>query len=278
MMPMGPVEPFEDATALLADAASLRARAARDGYLFFRGLLDRDRVLALRRDMLSVCARHGLLDPAAPLDEGRARQGPPLIASVLREGPFFRFYRDILALRRFHGVIEEPALLAAFEVLFGEPVRPHSRTIGRVVFPRTEAYTTAPHQDHVYIRGSLDTWTCWVPLGDFPEELGPVAVLRGSHTAGLLPIEKAFGPGGLRIDLPAGHTWVTGPLAVGDVVCFHSLTFHQGRDNKTEASLRLSLDGRLQPRSHPIDPGSLRPHLDFSTWEEINAGWGGTPG
>ncbi len=30
MMPMGTVEPFEDATALLADAANLRARAARE--------------------------------------------------------------------------------------------------------------------------------------------------------------------------------------------------------------------------------------------------------
>jgi hypothetical protein len=270
MTPMERLEPLDDATPLLDCPEALRERAREDGYLFFRGLLDPREPLALRRDVLSVCERHGLLAPGSPLDDGVAREGPPVIGSVLREGPFHALYRDILALPRFNAAASQPPLLAAFERLFGEPALPHRRTIGRVVFPATHAFTTAPHQDHVYIRGTTETWTCWVPLGYFPEELGPVAVLRGSHRAGLLPLEGAFGPGGVRCDLPVGYGWVSSELEPGDVVCFHSLTFHQGRDNATRDRLRLSIDCRLQPGSHPIDPSSLQPHLGFITWEEID--------
>ena len=53
---------FADMTAsndLLGDAQALRARLEDDGYLYLRGVIDRDRILGLRGEILEVLARHG---------------------------------------------------------------------------------------------------------------------------------------------------------------------------------------------------------------------------
>ena len=53
----------------------MRERAAEQGYLFFRSLLDSESVLDLRRQILEVCQQHGWLDDDAPLMDGIARDG-----------------------------------------------------------------------------------------------------------------------------------------------------------------------------------------------------------
>ena len=271
MTPMDRVESFIDSTPLLRDPPTLRNRAADDGYLCFRQLIDRSSVMALRADFLAVCDKHGFLKEGSNVLDGVAKEGLSVVGSVLRQGPYFHFYRDVLALRSFHAMVLQQSLIKAFETLFGEPVLAHARTIGRVVFPNTTHFTTGPHQDFVYIQGTPNTWTCWIALGDFVEELGPVAVMRGSHKFGLKRVDGAF-VNGLRIDLPDG-VWVSGAVEAGDVIAFHSHTFHQGRDNLTNDPLRLSIDARLQPASEPFDTSSFRPHLDFSTWAEIYEHW-----
>src|ERR687892_1091561 len=65
---------------ILADPAALRGRLDDDGYLFVRGLHDRDEVLQVRREILERLASRGALDPAAPLMDGvahpRHREAP----------------------------------------------------------------------------------------------------------------------------------------------------------------------------------------------------------
>jgi ectoine hydroxylase-related dioxygenase (phytanoyl-CoA dioxygenase family) len=51
----------------------------------------------------------------------------------------------------------------------------------RIWFPKFTDHTTPTHQDFVHYQGSLDTLTCWAPVGDGPIELGPLAVLERSH-------------------------------------------------------------------------------------------------
>jgi hypothetical protein len=48
----------------------LRSRMEADGYLFFRGLVPADEVLAVRRDVLTLCAEAGWLDPSRDLMDG----------------------------------------------------------------------------------------------------------------------------------------------------------------------------------------------------------------
>ena len=57
------------------------------------------------------------------------------------------------------------------------------------------------------------------------------------------------------------------------MVLFHSLTVHKALPNLDPMHLRLSVDFRYQPLSHPVDPSSLLPHHNQITWEEVYADW-----
>ena len=183
------------------------------------------------------------------------------------------FYDDVQRMRDFHGLALDPALTGMFEALFGEPVLAHSRNICRLVFPDLNTHSTPPHQDNYFIGGSDETWTAWIPLGDCPEELGGLAVNRGSHRRGMLETSEGVGPGGRQVPVEDDSAWVGGRYECGDVIILHSLTIHQGRDNLTADRLRLSADYRYQPRSHPVREDSLQPHMNWLTWEEIYGQW-----
>jgi hypothetical protein len=275
MSPMQSVEPFLDSTALLADANALRTRASELGYLFFPGLLATAPILRVRQQVLEICQNHDWIAPGTNLIDGVARTNDRTDDQVVEStgDPRWKaFYDDAQRLREFHALALSPAILSALEVLFGESVLPHPRNILRVIFPRSAAHSTPPHQDHFYIGGSRDTWTCWFPLGDCSADLGSLAVLPGSHHTGFLEVHEAQGAGGRAVDVDEDGTWAGADFRCGDVLLLHSLMIHQGRDNQTDR-LRLSCDFRYQPRSHPVREDSLVPHMNWLTWEEIYAGW-----
>jgi hypothetical protein len=104
--------------------------------------------------------------------------------------------------------------------------------------------------------------------------MGSLAVLEGSHRAGILPVHRAHGAGGVGIDTaPLSHRWVGSGFEPGDVLVFHSLAVHKALPNLTADRIRLSVDFRYQPLSHPISEGSLQPHYAQVTWEQVYAGW-----
>jgi hypothetical protein len=53
--------PMKDATPLLDDPEALREQGRKDGFLFFKGLLDPKPIWALRQQILEICAWHGIL-------------------------------------------------------------------------------------------------------------------------------------------------------------------------------------------------------------------------
>ena len=63
-----PTVELVDSSPLLGNPQALLERAAVDGYLFFRGLLDRDRVLGLRRQMMQVVADTAGCSGTDPMD------------------------------------------------------------------------------------------------------------------------------------------------------------------------------------------------------------------
>jgi hypothetical protein len=262
---------YIDSTPLLNDPLALRARAAQDGYLYFRKLLDPQQVRSVRRQVLEVARKHGWVDESAPLEDGIAKPGACFVESIHPE--WKPYYCDIQRLRDFHALALSPALIGMFEKVFNEPVLLHSRNICRLIFPNSLQYTTPAHQDYVHIKGTHDTWTTWIPGSDCPEELGGLAILPGSHKLGPLPTRAAYGAGGSGVDVPEDSIWHLGDLKCGDVLTFHSLTVHQGRDNVTPNRLRISCDFRYQPRSHPLVRSSMEPHHRFMPWDEIYAGW-----
>ena len=267
--------PFTDASTYLDNPVALQKLAQDEGYLFFRGLLDKETLQALRREILLLCHQHGWLDPDWPLMDGIAKPGHAVVEGA-NNPEWCAFYQELLRMRSFHALAMNSRLTQALSTVFGEPALPHSRNICRVVFPGTSRFTTPPHQDHWYIGGTKDSWTTWIPLGDCPEELGALSVLPGSHKLGVLPMKPADGAGGNTLqNIDDEAQWCSNGFECGDVLTFHSLTVHQGRDNKTQRQLRVSVDYRFQPRSHPIRKDSMEPHYNGlgQTWDEIYADW-----
>jgi hypothetical protein len=132
---------------------------------------------------------------------------------------------------------------------------------------------TPPHQDFPLIQGTHKTWTCWMPMGDCPRELGGLAFLKGSHRQGYIPIRAAKGAGGLAVRLcPWEDKWCQGDYKAGDVVIFTSHTVHKGLRCRRKDVVRLSLDVRYQPLHEPVEERSLNPHCAL-TWEEIYKDW-----
>lgn len=257
-------EPFAEME-VTASADTFRAAMDRQGYLFFRSLLPADDVLAVRRDVLEVCAEAGWLDAAHDLDEA-------IVAPVqepLTEGKpaYMSVYRRVLKLPRFHDLPNHPRLMAVAHALLGPEVLVHPRRIGRITFPHNTVATTPPHQDFLYIRGSVDTYSVWVPLGDCPISLGGLAVWPGSHHKGFiehsLSHPGAVGGKGVPVDESAA-VWHTGNYQAGDVLFFHSYTIHKALPNLTTDRLRLSTDNRYQRPDDAIDPGALQPHYDLN--------------
>lgn len=268
MLNVADMKPFTDSTDIVADADALQARAREDGYLYFRGLLPRQAVLDVRRDFIDMLADLGWLKAGTEPDACIA--GRP--STVEGQEEFYPAFMRFQQMYRFHKLSTHPALLAMYDTLFGEPTLAHSRNIARIMFPDTP--TTPPHQDYLHIRGTPETWTAWIPLGDLPFEMGGLSILPGSHKLELLPTKSMPGAGGKGIDDPRlNATWLTGEFKTGDVLTFHSHCIHASLPNQTPDRMRLSVDYRYQPMSEPVDTRSLLPHFGRFGWDYVYANW-----
>lgn len=263
------MKPFLDSNAAMNDADHLRRTAERDGYLFFRGLLDRESVFEVRRDFVGVLKKHNWVEEGAYPNDTVTRLGDCRVEGM---DEFWPIFDDFQSLESFHALAHHPNIISVLDRLFGELTLVHPRNIGRIIFPTTPA--TPPHQDYIHIQGTPNTWTAWIPLGDVPFELGPVAVLARSHRFGVLGIRHMMGAGGAGVDKePPNCEWVGRQFEAGDVLFFHSWTVHKGLPNQTGHRIRLSVDYRYQGVSQPVVEASLQPHFNRWPWEFAYRGW-----
>ena len=266
---------LDDATPLLADPVRLRGQADRDGYLFFKELLPSDIVLELRGQILEIMDRAGWIRRDADLMEGLVdRAGTANLEQYCGVGVSRDVYLQVQKLELFHRLPHHPKLLSIYHALYGEAVLPHPRNIARLMIPHPTFRPTPIHQDFIHIQGTRAAWTCWLPLGDVPRELGGLSVLRGSHKAGVLAVTAAEGAGGLEsivcnIDMP----WIEQDYHVGDVLTFHSCTVHKSLPHRRQDRVRLSVDYRYQPAADDIEEKSLQPHCQIAPWDELYEGW-----
>ena len=260
--------PYQECSGLRGDGAALRAAARERGYLFFRGRLPGAAVRGVRRDVLQEIERQGYLAPDTRWDDAVARPGTSLTA--FDDKPEYRaHYNGLLRLRSFHALALHPRLLEVLELLFGELPFMHPRHIFHAVFPGDPHDVRVPHQDFFAVRGTTDTWTAWLPLGDCGPELGGgLGIVPGSHGTGLQDADAWT----MEVQLASDTRWAWSPMRCGDVLLFHSLTIHQAGLNVSDR-VRLAASYRSQPCSHPVHPGSLEPHMQFLTWDELYRDW-----
>lgn len=237
--------PFEDSMPLIGNPQQLRnraTRATRDGFLFFHGLLREDVVSPLRCCILDYASRVGWLDRTVPVVEARAAPGKRIgdcqdpewvgLQVHVQTGPEMRALGDAVAIRRALDAVDSRSSKLFLSMA----------NICRVFSPHPDM-ATPPHQDGHYVRAIADFWTAWIPLEDCPRELGPIALLAGSHASGLRE-HSGQGISDSVTAAPAGAMWRTTDFQCGDVVLFRPHTVHRALPNLSRDRLRLSADFR----------------------------------
>ena len=265
-------EELHESTTLLADGRNdeLVARFREDGYLFFRGLVDRSTVMQVRHDVAHAIASVGWTAPGTdPMD---ALPGP----DIRREADehWWPGYTAVQSQESFHRLAHDPALLRPIRVLAGDDVLVHPRKICRISFPGS-GFPTPPHQDFPLIQGGVDVFTLWTPFGDCTEEMGGLRLLEGSHLDGLRKPVLLAGVGGVGVQASEDDPrWRTTSWRVGDVVIFLSFTVHWAPANEADR-IRLSGDYRYQAVREPVVEGSLHPHIHppIPGWDVLAADW-----
>ena len=263
-------KPFLDSSPVLDDSDAMTERMERDGYLFFKGFFGRAFILALRRRMLEIAAKHDFLDTRHPLEEGVANLEA---ACIEPEEDYIKVLREMYALEEIHDLKHHPRTLDLFDRMFGETVLPHPMIVIRNVFPRKGEYTTPAHQDFVHNQGAEETFSFWMPLCDCPVEMGCVEVAAGSHKGGVYDFRMARAAGNLEIVESFDGQWLGSGFAAGDALIFHSMTVHRAFPNRSNR-LRQSVDLRYQRASEPIIEKELNPY--FATgmkWDDVQRDW-----
>ena len=272
------MRPFVESNSLLDDPPGLRKRLRDDGYLFLRGILPQDEVLDLRRQVLEFCAEAGWLRPGSDVMDGLAGRRDPISED---DDEYIEVYARVQALEAFHRLKFDENIIGIMEAVFQEPVIPLPKTIARIAFPQDNERGTKPHQDWIFVGGSMETISCWAPLGDVSLDVGGLRILAGSHKAGFLEPRSASGPGARIVDVDPGLSWHQSGYRCGDVLLFKSLTVHAAADNLTPDELRLSVDFRYTGESHTIAEKWLQPHFEAMgepfTWDTLEREWRESP-
>ena len=263
------MKPFKDSTDIAGNGPLLRARMHEDGYLFIRSLLPGEILEALRSAFLEIAREAGWARKDTPREDAIADVNG---FCVEPEPAYMDVYAEMYGLEAFHALQHHPNIVTLLQRMAGEPILPHARIIARTIFPQREAYTTPAHQDFIPIQGTAETYTAWIPLADLPSRMGGLQVAAGSHRKGVYDFKPALGAGGIEITDPLEGAWVNSPFDQGDVLFFHSMLVHKGLPNRSDR-LRMSIDARYQRISDPIAPGSILPHSQPNTWENIYRGW-----
>ena len=245
---------LRDSTEALDDIEELRRRIAVDGYLFIRGLIERDAVLEARRVVMEHLQQQDALVEGTPLMEGvMPRDGRSVGMKRVAYRP------EVLR------VLEGPELHALYRRLYGEEPVTFShkwlRAVGNEKF-------TGSHMDVVYMgRGSERVNTVWIPFGDIPITQGTLAVCEASHrlpsfarmraTYGRSDVDRDRISGWFSEDPEEirdrfGGRWLTADVRAGDIVTFGLYLLH-GSTNNTTNRFRISCDVRYQPASEPMD-------------------------
>jgi len=277
LIPAERLGPLRETSFPDTDCDGLHTRLRDDGYLFLRGVLNVDDVLAARRTVFERLAAVGeICEPAIDgIFTGTSRRKE--LAGDL--GRFWQSVSEEPLLRVVsHG---EPARRIMSAVL-GESARPHDYLFLR---PGVPGRATKLHYDYPFFaRGSQRIVTVWTALGNIPVSDGPLVVVEGSHRFDDLiepnrriDYESSSSP---RVQLTGDpiefarerHArLLTADFHAGDLIVFTMTTLHGSLDNHSSINrCRLSSDVRWQPAADPLDPRYQGPNPPGTT----GAGYG----
>ena len=93
------ISDYEDSKILLNRPAELKEKAKNEGYLFFKGLLDKKTNISLMRDIIDVCSRHDFVDNDFDQNKRKVKSGLNIDPGSKEDKDY---YKDVLKLRSMH--------------------------------------------------------------------------------------------------------------------------------------------------------------------------------
>lgn len=254
------IDEMVDSASLLDNPKALRARLAEDGYLFLKGVVDREAVMAARQEVFQRLVHVGeirepAIDGIATGDSKRTELEPDLGA----------FWRSVSEGKNLRAASNGRDMQRIMSLIFGEPARNQD-----YIFLRAGAQgrATGLHFDYPFFTRAHDkVCTVWLPLGDVPVEDGPIVMVEGSNKYRDLidPMigfdiskdssRKAdFGADAISFAKARGTRLLTRNFQAGDIALFGMYIAHGSLDNHSPINrVRLSCDLRWQPASLPLD-------------------------
>lgn len=259
------------------DASAIAARVARDGYAVAEGLLDRATVIEPL-----LAEYHNIIDrlearsptPVKATDGSIERRLIALHEAYRRDlSRHFDISLPLAAIKpatpihlgpAVFRLLTDPGLLDAVASVVGPDITLHPLQKVRMKLPDGALPedagalldTTPWHQDVGILDESVDATellTAWVPLTSATRDNGALALLPGTHRSDVLvhcPIPESFGT-----EIPPALRPEVEPVAIemepGSVLFIHRRTVHHSLPNRTDDTVRLSLDLRFIPTGAP---------------------------
>jgi ectoine hydroxylase-related dioxygenase (phytanoyl-CoA dioxygenase family) len=190
------------------DAAALQADFRRDGYVVVRGLLERSRVLALRRHAEQLLAQSDAPDSPHAAFTQKALSSSGALRFAKLSG---LIERD----REFAELFASDAFVDVVELLLGPRARLFRDVL--VVKPARTGAKLSAHQDSAYWDVEpMALVSAWVALGDVDEQQSPLTLSPATH--GRLVEHGIFLRDRLQVPtaLTRGLRWLVSRAGTGD--------------------------------------------------------------
>lgn len=244
-----PMCDFTVSNHLLGDPEALEAAWDRDGYWFFRGVLDKGAVDRLRGVYIETLRDLKVIDPSrddAAIYNGASLEGFPIKNDGNPTGD------PLLDKHPMKAFTQDPAIIEFFTDLLG----------GAPYFvPNTEYHAAPPKTDHsgprfnyVHCDGAnnkgLPLKICWIPLAEIDERTGGLALTEGLHKPRMNDFPRP--PEGIRADDVPADAWRRTVYQPGDLLVFSLESPHSGLANRSKDVFRLSCDVRVMKASENV--------------------------
>ncbi|RYD97826.1 MAG: hypothetical protein EOP61_16220 [Sphingomonadales bacterium] len=234
---------------LIGDYAALDEALERDGYWFFRDVLDKDAIARLRKVYTDELEKLGVIDPVGdtPTEKSIGYNGTGDVANMPR-------HMEPLAERNASpDFLKEKSIHDTLVKLLGE--EPFWKPVieYRATPPAQDASPqciTGFHQDGPPTPG-VDFITMWVPVAEVDRDVGGIIFAEGyNDPVNRMRIDetgtnKAIPPESMPDDI-----WCHTTYRPGDVLFMHRWTPHSGLTNISDR-FRMSFDHRVMRRGAP---------------------------
>ena len=255
--------------------AQLRTIYQQQGYLWLKGILEPEAVLAFRARYFEALQATGLLaQQSLPIEGIYNGQWEGVDIERLQQ-----VYIQSVRWPGFENFCASPRLWQFYASFFEDEPYLHKRKLIRYSIPG-QSQCTGGHYDLIYLRAGTDRiCTSWIPFGDTTVEMGGLIYLEGSDALGrqmeaeftrknaeLSPEErinaynKNMKDGGwISTNLPEmaekfDTRWLIADYAAGDMVIHSPYMIHASTNNHDFMNrIRLSTDIRYQRKADMID-------------------------